>query len=88
MKEKKLNNGLFLIELCASIEPKCINWKYVVKDNITDKDKEMNSKYAISASRALGACHYVSWQDITEVDSKMLLTLLASFYYVAKVYEK
>ena len=88
LKEKKLNNGLFWIELCASIEPKCINWKYVVKDNITDKDKEMNSKYAISASRALGACHYVSWKDITEVDPNILLTLLASLYYVAKVYEK
>ena len=88
LKEKKLNDGLFWIELLASIEPRCIRWDLVVKDNLTDKDKEMNAKYALSVARGLGAMIFVVWEDITEVKSKLLLTFLASLYDVAKNREK
>ena len=88
LKEKKLNDGLFWIELLASINPKCIRWDLISKENITDKDREMNAKYILSVSRSLGACNFVVWEDITEVKSKLLLTLLASIYYVAQFQEK
>ena len=88
LKEKKLNDGLFWIELLAAIEPKCIRWDFVVKDNPSDKDKEMNAKYALSVARGLGALIFVVWEDITEVKSKLLLTFLASIYDVAQNREK
>ena len=84
MKEKKLNDGLFWIELLAAIEPKCIRWDLVSKDNLQDKDREMNAKYALSVARGLGAMIFVVWEDITEVKSKLLLTFLASLYDVAQ----
>ena len=84
LKEKKLSDGLYWIELLAAIEPKCIRWDFVVKENPTDKDKEMNAKYALSVARGLGALIFVVWEDITEVKSKLLLTFLASLYDVAK----
>jgi hypothetical protein len=83
LKEKKLNDGLFWIELLAAIEPRCIRWDLVVKDNPDDKGKEMNAKYALSVARGLGAMIFVVWEDITEVKSKLLLTFLASLYDVA-----
>ena len=88
LKERKLSDGLYWIELLATIEPKCIRWDFVVKDNPSDKDKEMNAKYALSVARGLGALIFVVWEDITEVKSKLLLTFLASLYDVAQSREK
>ena len=88
LKERKLNDGLFWIELLAAIDPKCINWNFVNKENPDDKGKEMNAKYALSVARSLGSCNYVVWEDITEVKSKLLLTLLASIYYVDVIRKK
>ena len=88
LKEKKLNDGLFWIELLAAIEPKCIRWDLVAKENLQDKDREMNAKYALSVARGLGAMIFVVWEDITEVKSKLLLTFLASLYDVSQTREK
>ena len=82
LKEKKLNDGLFWIYLLSAIEPKSINWDFVVVDNPSDKDKEMNAKYVLSVARKLDAIIFVVWEDITEVNEKMLLTLLASLYEI------
>ena len=88
LKEKKLGDGLFWIDLLAAIEPRCIRWDLVVKENPTDKDKEMNAKYALSVARGLGAMIFVVWEDITEIKSKLLLTLLGSLYEVAQGRQK
>ena len=88
LKEKKLGDGLFWIDLLAAIEPRCIRWDLIVKDNPSDKDREMNAKYALSVARGLGAMIFVVWEDITEVKSKLLLTFLASLYDVAQTREK
>ena len=58
------------------------------KRNPTDKDKEMNAKYALSVARGLGAMIFVVWEDITEIKSKLLLTLLGSLYEVAQSRQK
>ena len=83
LKEKKLSDGLFWIELLNAIRPDCIRWEYVIIENITEKDKEMNAKYALSVARILGAVIFIVWEDITEVRSKLLLTFLASLYDLA-----
>ena len=88
LKEKKLGDGLFWIDLLAAIEPRCIRWDLIVKENPSDKDREMNAKYALSVARGLGAMIFVVWEDITEVKSKLLLTFLASLYDVAQTREK
>ena len=88
LKEKKLSDGLFWIDLLAAIEPRSIRWDFVVKENPSDKDREMNAKYALSVARGLGAMIFVVWEDITEVKSKLLLTFLASLYDVSQTREK
>ena len=88
LKDKKLNDGLFWIELISSIYPGCINWNYVSKDNLTDNQKEMNAKYILSVTRSLGACNFAVLEDIVEVKPKILLTLLASLYYISKIHKK
>ena len=88
IKEKKLSDELFLIDLLAAIEPRSIRWDFAVKENPSDKDKEMNAKYALSFARGLGAMIFAVWEDITKVKSKLLLTFLASLYDVSQTREK
>ena len=88
LKEKKLSVGLFWIDLLAAIEPRSIRWDFVVKENPSDKNREMNDKYALSVARGLGAMIFVVWEDITKVKSKLLLTFLASLYDVSQTREK
>ena len=88
LKEKKLSDGLFWIDLLAAIEPRSIRWDFVVKENPSDKDRETNAKYALSVARGLGAMIFVVWEDIAEVKSKLLLIFLASLYDVSQTREK
>ena len=88
LKDTKLSNSMFFIQIMNAIEPRAINWDIVVKDKEEKEDKENNAKYAISIARKLGACVFLVWEDITEVKSRLLLTFLASLFDVAQNYKK
>ena len=87
LKDKKLGNSLYFINIMKSIEPRSVNWEIVVTDKDDDESKENNAKYAISIARKLGATVFLVWEDITEVKSKLLLTFLASLFDVGKNYK-
>ena len=87
LKDKKLANSLYFIYIMKSIEPRSINWDIVVQDKDDAEAKENNAKYAISIARKLGATVFCVWEDIAEVKSKLLLTLLASIYEVGSNYK-
>ena len=86
LKDKKLGNSLYFINIMKSIEPRSINWDIVVTDKDDDDSKQNNAKYAISIARKLGATVFLVWEDIAEVKSKLLLTFLASLYEVGNNY--
>lgn len=88
LKDPKLSNSMFFIQIMNSIESRAINWDIVVKDKEEKEDKENNAKYAISIARKLGACVFLVWEDITEVKSRLLLTFLACLFDVAQKYKK
>ena len=70
-----------------SIEPRSIQWNYVIIDQDDDKSKKNNAKYAISTARKLGATIFLSWEDIVEIQPRLLLIFLASLYDVEKNYK-
>ena len=88
IKEIKLSDELFWIDLLTAIEPRSIRWDFVVKENPSNKDREMNAKYALSVARGLGVMIFVVWEDITKVKSKLLLTFLVSLYDVSQTRQK
>lgn len=53
-KDKSLSNSLFFLDLLAAIEPRIINADYIT-EGVTDEEKLLNAKYAISVARKLGA---------------------------------
>lgn len=52
LKDKTMDSR-FIIHICAAIEPRAVNWEYVL-EGTTDDDKKNNAKYAISIARKLG----------------------------------
>ncbi len=46
----------------------------------TDEDKANNAKYCISVARKLGAAVFLTFEDIVEVKSKMIMTFVASIW--------
>lgn len=66
-RDKNLADGRFLIKLCASIEPRVVNWDLVTSGE-NDVDRSMNAKYAISIARKLGAVIFLVWDDVVEVN--------------------
>lgn len=78
-KDSSLKSGLFFLDLVNAIEPRAVNWELVTAGT-TDDEKFSNSKYAISIARKIGACVFLTPEDIVEVKSKMLLTFVASLW--------
>lgn len=78
-KDHSVADGRFLIDLTAAIEPRAVNWDLVTAGE-TEADKLSNAKYCISIARKLGACVFLTPEDIVEVKSKMLMTFVASLW--------
>lgn len=76
-RDRSLKSGLFLIDLCYAVEPRAVNWDLVTEAH-TDDERINNAKYAISIARKLGAVVFLTSDDIVEVKSKMIMTLVAS----------
>ena len=60
------------------MKPRAINWDLIIKDKKDDENKENNVKYCISIARKWEAIVFCVWEDIVEVKSRLLLTLLGS----------
>ena len=81
LKDKTLDNSLYFINIIQSIEPRVINWNNVIKNKNNKESKKNNAIYVISISKQLGAKVFLDWEDIVEVNSKLLFTFLATLYY-------
>lgn len=69
------------MKLTAAVEPRAINWEIVMKGE-TDEEKENNAKYVISIARKLGAVVFCVWEDIVNVNYKMILILVCSLFQI------
>eukprot|EP01034_Spumella_vulgaris_P021897 gene21897-27974_t len=78
-KDSSLKNSLFLLDLVAAIESRAVNFDLVNRGD-TYEDQMMNAKYVISNARKVGACVFLTPEDIVEVKSKMILTFVASLW--------
>ncbi|KAH9251036.1 hypothetical protein BASA81_011096 [Batrachochytrium salamandrivorans] len=76
-KDKHLGNSQYFLALCNALAPGVVD-KDIVLPGDTAEEQESNAKYVISIARKLGACVFLTWEDIVEVKSKMLFTFTAS----------
>ena len=78
MKDQDLKSGRFLLELCAAVSP-CVDWD-LLTPGTTSEEQMNNARYAISVARKIGACVFLTPEDIVEVKGKMLFTFVASLW--------
>jgi hypothetical protein len=69
--------------VCEGIQHGCVNWD-IVTPGSTDEEKALNSKYAISIARMLGAVVFCVWEDIVAIKEKMILVFICSLHDVAQ----
>jgi plastin-1 len=82
-KDKGLSDGRAMIQVCAAIEPRCINWDLVLPGD-NDEEKMNNAKYGISCARKLGAVIFCIWEDLVEVNPKQNLICYATLMDLQK----
>ena len=75
--DKTLSTSLFLLELLAAVEPRCVDRQYVT-EGASEEERRDNAKYAISCARKLGCSLFLLWEDIVEVRPKMMLSFVAA----------
>ena len=80
LKDKRLGNSLYFINIINSIEPSSINWNNIIMNKDDYESKKINAINAISIARKLGATIFIDWEDIVEVNSRLLFMFLASLY--------
>ena len=75
--DKSLGSGLFLIDLLAAVEPRCIDRK-LVTPGVSEEERKLNAKYVISSARKINCSLFLLWEDIVEVKPKMILSFIAT----------
>ena len=68
-----------MIKLAGLVNPKVVNWD-LVTEGTNDEEMKLNAKYAISIARKLGAILFCVWDDITNLNKKMILIFVCSLY--------
>lgn len=81
LKDSSCSNSLFFLALIQAIDPRAVD-EAIITPGVSDSDKESNAKYAISCARKVGALVFLTFEDIVEVKSKMIMTLLSSLWTV------
>jgi plastin-1 len=85
-RDPSLKSGVFLLELVGAIEPRAVNPELVTRGENPSERLE-NAKYAISLARKVGACVFLTPEDIVEVKSKMIMTFVSSLWATDLTYK-
>jgi len=82
LKDSSLTSSLFLIDLLNAVRPSTVDYSFVTT-GVSGEDKELNAKYTISVARKIGCCIFLLWEDIVEVQPRMILTFIGTIIQVA-----
>jgi plastin-1 len=90
LKSPSLQESLFIARLIECVAPGSVNFDFIQPGRTfhtswvhtyTPSDAsawEGNAKYVISLARKIGCCVFLVWEDIVELHSKMIFSLLAT----------
>ncbi|KAK2957438.1 putative actin bundling protein [Blattamonas nauphoetae] len=76
-QDKSLADSRFLWDLIYAVEPRAID-EELYKTEGDEEAKKDNARYAIAAARKIGASIFCLWEDIVEVNPKMILTFIGA----------
>jgi len=80
-KDKSLSDSLFIIDLLYACQSESIDFSLVTAGK-TEEDKMLNAQYAISCARKMGCVVFALWEDIVEVQPKLMMTFFGAVMQV------
>ncbi|KAJ3429721.1 fimbrin-1 [Anaeramoeba flamelloides] len=83
-RDRKLQSGLFLLDLIYSINKKAVNYNFVTSGN-NEEQQMKNARLIISLTRKLGGSIFLLPEDIVEVKDKMILTLVGEIMRIERL---
>ncbi|KAJ6253660.1 fimbrin-1 [Anaeramoeba flamelloides] len=83
-RDRKLQTGLFLLDLIYSINKKAVNYNFVTSGN-NEEQQMKNARLIISLTRKLGGSIFLLPEDIVEVKDKMILTLVGEIMRIERL---
>ena len=81
LKDTSSSNSLFFLSLVEAIDARAVD-PAIITPGVSVTDKDSNAKYAISCARKVGALVFLTFEDIVETKSKMIMTLLSSLWTI------
>jgi len=75
--DKSLSNSLFIVDLLFALDRRLVNYSLVLT-GANASEKELNAKYVLSIAWKLGIPSFLLWEDIVEVNSRMLLIFIGN----------
>lgn len=81
-KDSTLRSSLFLLDLVTVIAPESIQPETIIAAPETREERILNANYLLSIAMKLGASVFISAEDIEEVKSKMIMSLISALWVV------
>jgi len=72
-----LRSGTFLLRLLHSIAPESVAQDQILEGS-TQQERKLNAVYAISCAHKMGCTVFSTWEDLVEVNPKMIMMVLAA----------
>jgi hypothetical protein len=76
-----LQSGVVLLQLLHVLDPSAVDMAFVTP-GLTPAQRQSNAKYALSVADKMGCSLFLVWEDLVDLQPRMVLVLLASLMYM------
>lgn len=80
-RDPVLSSGIVLLQLLYAMKPDAVDLSYVTPGD-TFEQRQSNAKYALSVANKMGCSLFLVWEDLVDLQPKLVLVLLASLMYL------
>jgi len=77
LSDPTLASGVYILTLIKAVAPRSVDLTQVTP-GLTEEEKKLNARLAISCGRRAGCMLFALWEDIVDCKPKMLLVLFAT----------
>jgi hypothetical protein len=80
-RDPVLQSGVVLLQLLHVLDPSAVDLAFVTP-GLTPAQRQSNAKYALSVADKMGCSLFLVWEDLVDLQPRMVLVLLASLMYM------
>lgn len=85
--DASMSNGLFLLNVVKTIKPEAVD-PALVLPGADEEEAKQNLRYFLTLARAMDAQIFCTWEDLYEVNKKMVFITIASVQLAAEAHSK